>query len=159
MNNKTIYYWIQLSYHMKNYGDLGGCYPPWPTASTDNTLLDLHNFIRYSASFFNCQITGSRWEGKGVSFKSQVNVRWDANSKCKFHLQLLLLCKYTCMYSVMQVKVSCGMITLYIKGLFTMTLDFVFLCSFISLNLSNLSTALKCEICYFLFIKLFIYSI
>ena len=28
---------------MKNYGDLGGCYPPQPTASTDNTLLDLHN--------------------------------------------------------------------------------------------------------------------
>ena len=28
---------------MKNYGDLGGCYPPWPTASTDNTLLDVHN--------------------------------------------------------------------------------------------------------------------
>ena len=23
--------------------DLGGCYPPRPTASTDNTLLDLHN--------------------------------------------------------------------------------------------------------------------
>ena len=29
--------------HMKNYGDLGGCYPPRPTASTNNTLLDLHN--------------------------------------------------------------------------------------------------------------------
>ena len=28
---------------MKNYGDLGGCYPPRPTASTNNTLLDLHN--------------------------------------------------------------------------------------------------------------------
>ena len=27
---------------MKNYGDLGGCYPPRPTAPTDNTLLDLH---------------------------------------------------------------------------------------------------------------------
>ena len=27
---------------MKNYGDLGGCYPPQPTV--DNTLLDLHNF-------------------------------------------------------------------------------------------------------------------
>ena len=27
---------------MKNYGDLGGCYPPRPTASSDNTL-DLHN--------------------------------------------------------------------------------------------------------------------
>ena len=32
---------IRLSYHMKNYGDLGGCYLPRPTASTDNTLLDL----------------------------------------------------------------------------------------------------------------------
>ena len=28
---------------MKNYGDLGACYPPRPTASTDSTLLDLHN--------------------------------------------------------------------------------------------------------------------
>ena len=28
---------------MKNYGDLGGCYPPRRTASTGNTLLDLHN--------------------------------------------------------------------------------------------------------------------
>ena len=28
---------------MKNYGDLGGCYPPRPRASTDNALLDLHN--------------------------------------------------------------------------------------------------------------------
>ena len=40
---------------MKNYVDLGKCYPPWPTASTDNTLLDLHKFFkRYSASFINC---------------------------------------------------------------------------------------------------------
>ena len=28
---------------MKNYGDLGGCYLPRPTASRDNTLLDPHN--------------------------------------------------------------------------------------------------------------------
>ena len=28
-------------YHMKNYRDLGGCYPPWPTASTDNSLIHL----------------------------------------------------------------------------------------------------------------------
>ena len=28
---------------MKNYGDLRGCYPPQPMASTDNTLLDFHN--------------------------------------------------------------------------------------------------------------------
>ena len=33
----------EAEYLMKNYGDLGGCYPPRPTASTDNTLLDLHN--------------------------------------------------------------------------------------------------------------------
>ena len=30
---------------MKNYGDLGGCYPPRNTALTDNTLLDLHNTL------------------------------------------------------------------------------------------------------------------
>ena len=28
---------------MKNYGDLGGCYPPRPQAEVDNTLRDLHN--------------------------------------------------------------------------------------------------------------------
>ena len=28
---------------MKNYGDLRGCYPPRPTASTDNSLLDLNS--------------------------------------------------------------------------------------------------------------------
>ena len=34
---------MRLSYDMKNYADLGGCYPPQPSASADNTLLDLHN--------------------------------------------------------------------------------------------------------------------
>ena len=28
---------------MKNYEDLGGCYPARPTASTDSTLLDVLN--------------------------------------------------------------------------------------------------------------------
>ena len=28
---------------MKSYADLGGCFPPQPSASADNTLLDLHN--------------------------------------------------------------------------------------------------------------------
>ena len=46
MNNNTI---IEFGFRiiiMKNYGDLGCCYPPQsprPTASADNTLLDLHN--------------------------------------------------------------------------------------------------------------------
>ena len=35
----------EAEYLRKNYGDLGGCYPPWPTASTDNILLDLHNSL------------------------------------------------------------------------------------------------------------------
>ena len=40
---------------MKNYGDLGVCYPPGPTASTDNTLLDLHNSSQDTkAEFINC---------------------------------------------------------------------------------------------------------
>ena len=28
---------------MKNSADLGGCYPPRPSVSVDNTLLDLQN--------------------------------------------------------------------------------------------------------------------
>ena len=38
MNNKTI---IQLSYYMKNYGVLRGCYLPWPTASMDDTSISI----------------------------------------------------------------------------------------------------------------------
>ena len=30
MNNKTTIYWIGLSYHLKNFGDLGGCHLPRP---------------------------------------------------------------------------------------------------------------------------------
>ena len=39
-------YWIRLLYDVRNYSDLGGCYPPLP----DNILLDLHNlfFTSYS---------------------------------------------------------------------------------------------------------------
>ena len=40
MNNKVI---IEFGFHrMKNSADLGGCYPQ-PSASVDNTLLDLQN--------------------------------------------------------------------------------------------------------------------
>ena len=46
---------------MKNYGDLRGCYPPWPTASMDNTLLDLHNSsYDMKAKFNNCFIIHSK---------------------------------------------------------------------------------------------------
>ena len=46
---------------MKNYGDLGGCYPPRPTASTDNTLLNLHNSsYDMKAEFNNCFIIHSK---------------------------------------------------------------------------------------------------
>ena len=34
---------LRLSYDMKNYADPGGCYPPHPSASADNILLDLNN--------------------------------------------------------------------------------------------------------------------
>lgn len=40
---------------MKNYGDLRVCYPPRPTASKDNTLLDLHNL--FLGFFWWAQIT------------------------------------------------------------------------------------------------------
>ena len=42
MNNKKNH-WIQLLHHLKNYTDLGGCYPSHPTALADDILLDLHN--------------------------------------------------------------------------------------------------------------------
>ena len=46
---------------MKNYGDLGGCYLPRPTASTDNTLPDLHNSsYDTKAEFNNCFVTHSK---------------------------------------------------------------------------------------------------
>ena len=43
---------------MKNYGDLGGCNPPRPTASTDTTLLDLtYNNLEISLAVFMPNIT------------------------------------------------------------------------------------------------------
>ena len=49
---------------MKNSADLGGCYPPRPSASVDNTLLDLQNssyptqpysiIAKYCYSGFTC---------------------------------------------------------------------------------------------------------
>ena len=30
---------------MKNYADRGGCYPPRPSVSVDNSLRDLHNSL------------------------------------------------------------------------------------------------------------------
>ena len=48
MNNKTIIEFGLVLYDMKNYADLGGCYPPQSSASTDDTLLDLHNSSYYT---------------------------------------------------------------------------------------------------------------
>ena len=45
---------------MKNYADLGGCYPPQPSASADNTLLDLHNSSYHTQPhpiIANCRIS------------------------------------------------------------------------------------------------------
>ena len=47
---------------MKNSADLGGCYPPRPSASVDNTLLDLHNSsYPTKANFNNCFIIHSKY--------------------------------------------------------------------------------------------------
>ena len=51
----------EAEYLMKNYGDRGGCYPPRPTASMDNTLRDLHNSsYDMKAEFNNCFIIHSK---------------------------------------------------------------------------------------------------
>ena len=47
---------------MKNCADLGGCYPPKPKASADNTLLHLHNSSYHTkAEFNNCFIIYSKY--------------------------------------------------------------------------------------------------
>ena len=43
----------EAEYHLKNYGDQGGCYPPRPTASSDNNLLHLHNSSDDTIAKFN----------------------------------------------------------------------------------------------------------
>ena len=47
MNNKAIIEFGFRRIFMKNSADLGGCYPPRPSASVDNTLLDLQENCGY----------------------------------------------------------------------------------------------------------------
>ena len=55
---------------MKNYADLGGCYPPKPKAEADNTLRDLHNSSYHTkAEFNNCFIIHSKY------FQSSKNIQ------------------------------------------------------------------------------------
>ena len=47
---------------MKNSADQGGCYPPRPSASVDNTLRDLQNSsYPTKAEFSNCFIIHSKY--------------------------------------------------------------------------------------------------
>ena len=68
---------------MKNYADLGGCYPPQPSASADNTLLDLHNSSYHTQPhpiiakyFYIIKQTAERHTAKGkfLLFAVRVNV-------------------------------------------------------------------------------------
>ena len=65
---------------MKNYADLGGCYPPQPSASADNTLLDLHNSSYHTkAEFNNCFIIHSKY------FQSSKNIQFFLIEFCRVH--------------------------------------------------------------------------
>ena len=47
---------------MKNSAGRGGCYPPWPSALVDNTLLDPQNSsYPKKAEFSNCFIIHSKY--------------------------------------------------------------------------------------------------
>ena len=51
----------QYVWNKKNSADLGGCYPPRPSASVDNILLDLQNSsYATKAEFNNCFIIHSK---------------------------------------------------------------------------------------------------
>ena len=55
---------------MKNYADRGGCYPPQPSASADNTLLDPRSSHHTKAEFNNCFIIHSKY------FQSSKNIQF-----------------------------------------------------------------------------------
>ena len=76
---------------MKNYADLGGCYPPQPSASADNTLLDLHNSSYHTqphpiiAKYFKVPdsypvaiylFSKQEWLGASEALRKQVNSDW-----------------------------------------------------------------------------------
>ena len=51
----------EAEFHMKNYGDGGGCYLSRPWAEVNNTLLDLHNSsYNTKVEFNNCLIIHSK---------------------------------------------------------------------------------------------------
>ena len=57
-----MYLLDEAEYDMENYADLGGCYPPQPSASADNTLRNLHNSSYHTkAEFNNCFIIHSKY--------------------------------------------------------------------------------------------------
>ena len=56
---------------MKNSADLGGCHPPRPSASVDNTLLDLQNSsypTQPHSIIAKCRRALSLMEDKGVGW-------------------------------------------------------------------------------------------
>ena len=67
---------------MKNHADLRGCYPPRPSASVDNTLIDLLNSsYPTKAEFINCQL-----------YTAHVHVLKERIVFSREHLQTLFHC-------------------------------------------------------------------
>ena len=80
---------------MKNSADLGGCYPPRPSASLDNTLLDLQN-SSYPTQPHSI-IANSQREIKEIS--TLKNSPFPVTLSINVHrraLQVLLLCLIPC---------------------------------------------------------------
>ena len=76
---------------MKNYVDLEGCYPPQPSASADNTLLDLHNSSYHTLPHpINCLVLLPVMVPMVTySFHALMNsINWPASSKWVFIAQL-----------------------------------------------------------------------
>ena len=93
MNNKAI---IEFGFRkdMKNSADLRGCYPPRPSASVDNTLLDLQNSSLSCVQ--NIIILCSKYLGEGnlvsssyVSIsRSIINLDMNSEESCLFCIAL-----------------------------------------------------------------------
>ena len=94
---------------MKNYGDLGGRYLPRPAASTDNTLLDLHNssldtqphslIVKYSIVLLHLTLQADVSVASYYTDCSNLTVKTkpkiNNSSKIKTKNSIMIIIKYT----------------------------------------------------------------
>ena len=79
---------------MKNSADLEGCYPPWPSTSVDNNLLDLQN-SSYPTQPYSITAKYLRiWGSKRAAIKLSVFLQLSSVSSLNQISALYITCYY-----------------------------------------------------------------